>query len=141
MKQTDRTLRVLIVGGSRDFLAVTQSWLERHPRVAHVRLAHTGAESLEAAAQGDVDLVLVDDVLADMDGFEVTRSIKARSDPPLVALLVLFDYAAVREQARLAGADACLDKTSLAQDLGPAIEAFVAGATRNVLPRPPRSSD
>ena len=130
MKSSGSSLRVLIAGENPDFLAVTKAWLERHPRIESVRIAGMADAAIEAAAAGDVDLILIDAVMPDMDGFEATRVIKSAAEPPLVAILVMFDYAAVREEARLAGADACVDKSALTQDLATLLEGLQPSTRR-----------
>lgn len=139
MKITGTPLRVLIADGSRDFLDVARAWLEQHSCVRDVRAVHTGTAALDAAARGEVDLVLLDVKLPDMDGFEATRRIKSMADPPLVVLLVLFDYQAVREEAATAGADACVDKSALTRNLDPVLPGFMERAARRREPRKPAS--
>lgn len=118
-------IEVLVVDSGRSFLAVARSWLEQHDRVRHVRTSSRGAEVLAALDQRDCDLVLADVALPDMDGFELTRRIKARHDAPVVVLLVLFDYDAFRREAARAGADACLDKTAFSDALAPFLDDLV----------------
>ncbi|UCF66164.1 MAG: response regulator transcription factor [Acidobacteriota bacterium] len=134
MDTSGSSLRVLIADANRDFQAVARTWLERQPRVGTVRVASSGRETLAAVVRSEVDLVLVDAVLEDMDGFEATRQIKSHAEPPLVVILVLYDYKAVREEAQIAGADACIDKSALTQKLAPILDDFVEQI--GSLPRP-----
>ena len=57
-----------------------------------------GAEGLDAARSGDYDLILLDVMLPDLDGFSICRSIRAVSDVPL-----LFLTARAREEDVLYG--------------------------------------
>ncbi|HEV2983191.1 MAG TPA: diguanylate cyclase [Vicinamibacterales bacterium] len=50
--------------------------------------ATTGAEVLERAAAGDIDLLLLDVVMPEMDGFEICRRLKA--NPVTAAIPVIF---------------------------------------------------
>lgn len=47
---------------------------------------HNGADGLEAALSGEYDLILLDVMLPSLDGFSVCRSIRAKSDVPLLFL-------------------------------------------------------
>ena len=49
--------------------------------------AANGSEALSQATQLDPDLVILDIELPDIDGFVVTRQLKALPRPPLVVLL------------------------------------------------------
>ena len=140
MKNEQPSLRVLVAGGNQGFLSVVRTWLERQPHIDDVQCAQSGAAALDATASDEIDLVLVDSMLGDMDEFELMRRLKVRSRAPVVVLLVLFDYAAVREQARLAGADACVDKSALTRDLGPLLAGFGGRFRSDRPPGKPRSS-
>ena len=59
---------------------------------------HNGTDGLEAARSGDYDLILLDVMLPDLDGFSICRSIRAVSDVPL-----LFLTARAREEDVLYG--------------------------------------
>lgn len=119
MNTTRHLLRVLLAGGGRSFQTVARQWLEKNPAVGEVVCVPTAEQAVDALDRKTVDLALVDAVLPDRDGFELTSQIKARHDAPPVALLVLYDYEAIRREAELAGADACFDKSSLTEQLAP----------------------
>ena len=137
MKTTDTPLRVLIADGSHDFMDVARRWLILHPCVGTVSAVYSGVEALETVGAGQVDLVLLDARLPDMDGFEATRQIKSTATPPLVVILVLFDYQAVRDEAAAAGADACIDKTVLTRALSPVLPGFMEQITERQAPGKP----
>ncbi|MFN7967567.1 MAG: response regulator [Acidobacteriota bacterium] len=134
MDSANATLRILLAGRGSEFMAIARTWLEQHPRVGSVVCVESGDEAVSIAAAGRIDLVLVDVTLSDIDGFETTRRIKRSAKPPLVVILVLFDYLAVRREAQLAGADACIDKSTLTQQLDPALHEYAQRIG-------PRSSD
>ncbi|WNG88571.1 response regulator [Mycobacterium sp. ITM-2016-00317] len=76
------------------------------PRGHRVVRAASGAEALDALRSGDIDIVLLDVVMPEMDGYQVCRQI--RSDPATGFLPVVMITASGSEQrlnALLAGAD------------------------------------
>jgi adenylate cyclase len=76
------------------------------PRGYDVRTAGSGAEALDALAKEDVDLVLLDIVMPDMDGYQVCRAIRA--DERLAFLPVVM-ITASDKQERLAALEAGAD--------------------------------
>jgi DNA-binding response OmpR family regulator len=51
-----------------------------------VRTAATGSEALSQAAAGDVNLIILDLMLPDIDGIDVCRRIRQRSEVPILML-------------------------------------------------------
>ena len=74
--------------------------------------AESGEQALEAVAKQRPDLILMDIQLPDIDGYEVTRRIKA--DPALrsIPIIAVTSYALSGEEqkARAAGCDAYVPK-------------------------------
>jgi CheY-like chemotaxis protein len=102
--------RVLVIDDDVDLRGLLRVTLGK---LGHeIALASRGEEGLQAAAAGDFDLIIVDLMMPDLDGYEVTR--RLRSDPKTqsVPILVLTaraqtaDYDAAIE----AGADSYLSK-------------------------------
>ena len=58
-----------------------------------VTRASTGAEGLRQAAAGAFDLVILDVMLPDIDGFDVCRSLRSRSQVPVLMLTARGDPA------------------------------------------------
>lgn len=69
-------------------------------------LAESGGEALEYLARSRPDLIFMDHMMPDMDGFEVTRRIKASSATRDIPVIIVSgnDEASFVEQARQAGA-------------------------------------
>jgi CheY-like chemotaxis protein len=108
--------RVLLVDENDDFLDGLSAWIGECLGFEVAGIAHSGREAIQRIELLEPDIVLMDISLPDMNGLEVTRRIKGRARPPLVILMTFHDLAAVRTEASLAGADACLAKPEIARD-------------------------
>jgi len=75
-------------------------------------LAHDGFAAGETVAYARPDAVIVDLRMPGMDGFEVCRRIKGRSETQHVAVIVVSGFLTdeLDDQAREAGAEACFSK-------------------------------
>jgi two-component system response regulator MprA len=99
-------------GPSRPLVLVVEedarfaSFLDRSLAAAgyHVEQSNDGRHALEAFEVFAPDLVLIDVALPGLDGLEVARQIRARSDVPIVMLSALQDV-----DQRVAGLDAGAD--------------------------------
>lgn len=103
--QPSSPLSVLLVEDRDDVASSTAELLELCGHT--VRIAQCGADALEMALAEAPDVVLVDIGLPDMDGWEVARELRARSNsgqPVLIALT-----AKCGEQDQLASSDAGID--------------------------------
>jgi DNA-binding response OmpR family regulator len=99
------TRQVLVVSNGTDQAEALAADLRRHGY--EVLIAPTGADALRSHA--DADLVLLELELADLDGLDVCRAIRAWSDVPVIAVT-----SRVGEVDRVlglqAGADDCIVK-------------------------------
>lgn len=104
------TARILVV----DDIPANVKLLEVRLRAEYfeVLTAHGGAEALEQCENGAVDVVLLDVMMPEMDGFEVCRRLKA--DPATahipVVMVTALDQASDRVRGLQAGADDFLTK-------------------------------
>src|SRR5579871_4029438 len=106
---------VLIVdddAGLRDGLAETVHDLGHRPQ-----MATTGREALIQLEAGDIDAVLLDLRMPGLDGIEVLRRMRARSDAPPVAVLTAFASADNTIEAMRLGAFDHLTKPVGREDL------------------------
>lgn len=97
--------RILVVDDSLDNLEVLSSHLRF--RGYDVVTATNGEEAIEKVAEHRPDLVLLDVMMPDIDGYEVTRRIKA--DPELPFTPVILVTARDSTQDKVAGLDAGAD--------------------------------
>ncbi len=86
--------------------------------------AGSGEEGLFALAERDVDVVLVDVMLPDIDGFEVCRRIRRRSDAPIIMVTAKTDSHDVVAGLE-AGADDYVTKPFVAKELSARIRALL----------------
>ena len=88
--------RVLVVDDSSDFLGVVCAWIDSRPGLELAASARNGREAIDAVEQTHPDVVLMDTLMPEMDGFDATRRIKAGSGAPWIAVLTLHDSSAMR---------------------------------------------
>ncbi len=104
------TARVLVV----DDIPTNVKLLEARLSAEYFQVtsAYSGAEALEVCAQGHIDIVLLDVMMPEMDGFEVCRRLK--SDPRThhipVVMVTALDQVSDRVKGLESGADDFLNK-------------------------------
>jgi CheY-like chemotaxis protein len=137
-----KPLGVLVVDESEAFLASTLHWIESRPDLRLLGTARSGQEALEAVARLSPDLVIVEAVLPGIDGFRLTRTIKAGATCPLVLLVTFHASAAAREEALAVGADGLLGKGDFSDELEAILEAWRTDGrdAAGRLPTPARSA-
>jgi DNA-binding NarL/FixJ family response regulator len=84
--------------------------------------AANGAELLAALEALHPDVILSDVRMPEVDGFELTRQLRARGDSTPVVLLTTFDESELLPRAVAAGAQAFLLKDASPEDLREAIQ-------------------
>ncbi len=98
MQTSDARLRILAIDDTPANLQVLAAALVTDFRF---QIATSGAIGLAAASRTPPDLILLDVMMPDMDGFEVFRRLKA--DPALQAIPVMFLTAMSSMEAEAAG--------------------------------------
>jgi DNA-binding response OmpR family regulator len=123
---------VLIADDDPDILELVSLTLERDGY--EVARARNGEEALRIASERHVHLAVLDLMMPGMDGYEVTRRLRARTRENRLPILILSAFAEDRQaaQALAAGADAYLRKPFSPRDL-------LAKAGSLILDRRPRS--
>ena len=76
--------RVLVIDDDVKLCAMLQDYLTRHGW--NVTCAHTGATGMEAARRARAELVVLDVMLPDFDGFEVLRRLQREINPHVLLL-------------------------------------------------------
>jgi len=108
----------------RDLLAAL---LARESDLSLVGAVGTGAEAIALAAAQHPDVLVLDIGLPDMDGVQVTRSVKQGASPPRVLALSVHDSRFFVQQMLRAGADGYVVKSAALPELVLAIRAVAGG--------------
>lgn len=122
---------LLVIDDDRKLCRLIRDYLE--PLGFAVEFAHTGLEGLERSAEREWHAVLLDVMLPGMDGFEVLRALRKRSNVPVLMLTALGE-----EPDRIVGlemgADDYLPKTFSTRELLARLRAVTRRARS---PKPP----
>ncbi|MCQ3937878.1 MAG: DNA-binding response regulator [Chloroflexi bacterium] len=120
--------RILIVD---DAPAVRESlgWLiENEPDLTVAGSASSGSDALQQMVRLKPELVILDIELPDMDGFSVTRRLKAMPNPPLVVLLSVHGDPVSKQRGSEAGCNAFVEKGQGWQSLLAVLREVLAGS-------------
>ncbi len=103
--------------------------LETQPDIAVIGEVGDGAEAVARAAEGGVDIVLMDLQMAQMDGAEATRRIRALDNGPRVLVLTAFDTDERILEAVQAGAQGYLLKGAKPAEIFDAVRVVHGGGS------------
>jgi DNA-binding NarL/FixJ family response regulator len=109
--------RVLLVDDAAAVREGLRWLLENEPELAVIGEAATGLEAVQQTAVLQPDVVILDIEMPAMNGFEVSRALKALPAPPRIFFLSVHTDPAVRAQALAAGADGFIEKSAGAMAL------------------------
>jgi CheY-like chemotaxis protein len=118
--------RVLIVDDSKLILRITKSMLEKEGY--SVLEAHDGLECFEVLAKIKPDLILLDVVMPDIDGWDVCRKIKGdktTKDIPVVMFTTSASEWDIRKSFEYGGADAHINKPFKREELVNLVKEFL----------------
>lgn len=76
--------KILIIEDDADIAAIERDYLEISGY--EVEISATGPDGVEKALSGDFNLIILDIMLPEMDGFEVCKSIRDKIDIPIMML-------------------------------------------------------
>lgn len=120
-----KRVRVLLVEDHDDFLDGLSAWLAQNRWLDIVGRAHSGTKAIEMARELDPDLVLMDVVMPDLNGFKAAREIKSWKEGPVVVLMSFHDSKAAEIEASAAGADAFVSKSDITDRLLPILQGLL----------------
>lgn len=127
---TDHSIRLLLADDHPVVRAGIRAVLETEPGLTVVAEAATAEEAVARAAQGDIDVVLMDLQFGKgMGGAEATARITARPDAPRVLIVTTYESDADTLPAIEASATGYLLKDAPPEDLATAVRTAAAGRT------------
>jgi DNA-binding NarL/FixJ family response regulator len=128
--------RIAILDDHPAVLAGLQRLIERADGLDPVIAVESGEKLLRQLDGARADVVVLDYDLARGDGLTLCHRLKERVLPPRVVVYSAYAGAALAVAARVAGADAVIDKRAPASDLIDTVRRVAAGQV--VLPEIPR---
>jgi DNA-binding NarL/FixJ family response regulator len=105
-----KPIRILIVDDVPQVRRELRTLLPLLDDIEIIGEAENGQSAIELAAAMQPDAILIDVEMPILDGLEATRRIKQASPATRIIILSIHNDAAVRTQARSAGADDFVDK-------------------------------
>ncbi len=123
--------RILVIDDDRKLCRLIRDYLE--PMGYAVELVHSGPDGVERATAEPWQAVILDVMLPGLDGFEVLKRIRARSDVPVLMLTARGDEAD-RIVGLEIGADDYLPKTFSTRELLARLRAVTRRQGRTVRP-------
>jgi DNA-binding NtrC family response regulator len=104
------TKRVLIVDDEEKILFVMRHALARLDAHCQVQTARDGRQALEMARDASFDLVVTDLRMPEMDGIELTRSLRKLDGNPVVIWMTAYGGCAQAAEMERLRVHCCLDK-------------------------------
>lgn len=123
--------RILIADDTPPVREAIRWALEAEPDLVVVGEAGDGRAAVNQAVHLAADVVLLDIELSGLDGYAVTRALKALPDSPIVILLTIYADDASRQQSIAAGSDGFVEKSA-------GWPALIDHLRRLLVSRPPR---
>lgn len=122
-------MRVLLIEDDPDIQKMVELSLTLVGKHEVVGIASSGAEGLRLAGQLQPDLILLDVMMPEMDGYETCRRLKASTETAEIPVIFLSAKAQAAEQAKgkALGAIGYLVKPFDPMALPAAVEALVRG--------------
>lgn len=123
-------LRVAVLDDHPAVLAGLQRLLDSTPDLEPIAAATTAEQLSHRLDASRADVIVVDYDLARGDGLSVCQNIKERVFPPAVVIYSAYAGPSLAISARIAGADALVDKRAPASELLDAIRDAAAGSAQ-----------
>lgn len=121
------SIKTIVVDDHVDFRRLAQVLLEEVEGVELIGLGADGEEAIHLCERLRPDLLIMDLSMPRMGGIQATRLIKAQDDPPLIAIVSIYDDSEHRSHAARAGADAFINKADFLGSVAHLIEEIRRG--------------
>jgi DNA-binding NarL/FixJ family response regulator len=112
MESAPVSYRVLIVDDVPEVREALRWALENEQDLIVVGEAGTGVEALTCGVELAPDVVILDIELPGLDGYAVTRALKASVHPPVIIFLTIHSDLLSRRRAAEAGSDGFAEKSA-----------------------------
>jgi len=120
-------VRTLVVDDSPELLEVFCALLALHPGIEIVGTARDGVEALQAWAELQPELVLMDVTMPQMDGITAAMLLAEMPEPPRVILMSSHDLRENELESSASRAEAFVFKPQFRQQFPIAFQAALAG--------------
>lgn len=124
-------IRILLADANASMLAMLIELIGEEFEI--VGAVHTGAETLRCCSEKHPDLILLDVVLDDMNGFDLGKKLRDRAPGTKVLYLSMYEGTAFVDAAFAAGASGYVFKSQANSDLLKAVWAVCRGEEFNPL--------
>lgn len=114
-------LDIFLLDDNMYFLNAAMDFFKTDPNINIMGYALKGEDALEKIKQEKPNVVIVDYVMAGLNGLEVTKILKTYEPPPLVIMVTQFDSIDYQEQALKYGADGFIPKSKFGEEVIPMI--------------------
>lgn len=125
-------VKILLVDDEPDIVYLVKKILQKSGH--HVIEAYSGEEALELANKSRPDLVLLDIMMPDLNGWEVSRSLKMNKDTknlPIIMLTVRTSSDSVEKSFKYAKADAHVGKPASSKEIINTINTVIEASAMN----------
>lgn len=129
--ETSAPIRVLIVDDDPAFRLIIRTVLKRAGGIEVVDEAEDGLIALERAEQHEPDVVLLDLLMPNLDGFDTLPELRRLVPSARVIVLTALDEREASRETALVGVDGFLEK----RHIGPPLIALIRGETRAAVRR------
>lgn len=101
----DKPVRVLLVDDNREFIEVLKAYIQRQEDMEFVGVAYNGNEALELIYDEYPDVIVLDIIMPELDGFGVLEKMQHKKRRPHVIILSAFGQESMTQRAVSLGAD------------------------------------
>ena len=120
-----RKTNIFLVDDNLYFLNAAIDFLNTEESFNVLGYAVKGEEALKTIKNEEPDVVIVDYVMAGLNGLEITKILKTYSPAPTIVMVTQFDASDYMEQAIEHGADGFVPKSRFGEEIIPLIKSLV----------------
>ena len=112
---------IFLIDDNLYFLNAAMEFIRTDDEINIIGYSQKSIESIEIIKNKKPDLVIVDYVMAGMNGIEIAKILKTLESPPKVIIVTQFDSSDYRDQALKNGADGFVPKAKFGDEIIPLI--------------------